>query len=161
MIFKEDALSWALDNNLLKESQAQSSTIQFETALSPGDLAAAGISLGVENTLVLKADSSVDIPVPSPIPYEEGMILEYEISVKELDPELSRPQAPPLPSLPAAPDANFKGVTVKSFGSSAKPRYGRNRLCRRKSKATVSDILPAAETAMIFPPFGPAATLKQ
>ena len=119
LIFKEDTLKWATDNGILKEAETESSSILFENVLSSQKLTDNNLSITEENTLLLSPGSSIEIPLSRPIYFEEGMLLEYDISVSLMDPDETRPTAPPEPELPGTPDAVFRGVSVKSFSSSA------------------------------------------
>ncbi|OQY34164.1 MAG: hypothetical protein B6241_05620 [Spirochaetaceae bacterium 4572_59] len=121
LVFKDDALTWALENNLLKESETESNSIQFDKIIKEDLLTDKTVSLSGENTLILSAGASIDIPLNGEISYETGMFLEYDITVNELDPESMTPTPPPLPVLPDTPDAIFRGVKVESFDSSASP----------------------------------------
>ena len=119
--FKDDTLTWALDNGVFEKSRADTTNILLRKELQRIDYSEEGVLLSDEDTLTLQPESSISIPLGSPIPFETGMFLEYKISVNELDPEDTKPIPPPLPSLPAVPDAAFRGARVESFDSSAEP----------------------------------------
>ena len=119
LVFKDDTLKWALENGILKESDADSTAIQLKKELQKVSYQSDQLLLTGENSLTLKPESSLTIPLGSDIPFETGMILEYDISVTELDPEDSKPPPPPEPVLPGTPDAVFRGAKVESFNSSA------------------------------------------
>ncbi len=119
LVFKDDTLSWALDNGILEEAKADSTDIQFKREMQRLTYPEDKILLTGENSLTLKPESSLTIPLGAAIPFETGMILEYDISVQEMDPEEFKPEPPPEPSLPDVPDAVFRGARVESFESSA------------------------------------------
>ncbi len=120
LAFKNDALSWALDTGILERAKADSSTVQFSKELNNINYQKDSILLESDNSIKLKPESRISIPLTNSIPFESGMFLEYEISVTELDPEENQPQPPPEPLLPDVPDAAFRGAVVESFSSSAK-----------------------------------------
>ena len=121
LVFKEDALSWALENSILKESETGTEYIRFEQELKNRSIREGISLLPDENSIKLSPASSVTIPLSKPISFESGMFLEYDLTIIELDPETFRKEPPPLPVLPDVPDASFRGVTVESFNSSANP----------------------------------------
>ncbi|MDC7234056.1 MAG: flagellar filament capping protein FliD [Spirochaetales bacterium] len=108
LIFKEDALSWALENNILQPSPAGRTEINLDPS-----------GLSVKSEAVLSPESRLEIKLPSSAAVEEGMFLEYTVTVNELDPESFVPDPPPEPVLPDAASAVFEGIEVKSFGSKA------------------------------------------
>ncbi|MBF9014829.1 MULTISPECIES: flagellar filament capping protein FliD [unclassified Oceanispirochaeta] len=108
MIFKDDALNWALDMNILQPSATGSTEISLDPE---------GIT--VKKEALLPPLSKTQINLPSSLIVEDGMFLEYTVTVNELDPNSLKPQAPPVPVLPDTISAVFEGIEVKSFSSRA------------------------------------------
>lgn len=108
MIFKDDALSWALEMDILQPSATGST----EISLDPD-------GLSVKKEAFLGPESKIQINLPSSLTVEEGMFLEYSVTVNTLDPDSLKPQAPPIPVLPATVSTVFEGIEVESFHSRA------------------------------------------
>jgi len=118
--FQEDALSWALDKEILRPSETDMTSIDFRSFAPEG---AGGkespLLLFEEDAVTLQPGGRLSLNLPFPAAVEEGMFLEYDLSVREIDPSEFTAAPPPEPVLPSAPPASFKGVVVDSFGSEA------------------------------------------
>ncbi|MDC7242168.1 MAG: flagellar filament capping protein FliD, partial [Spirochaetales bacterium] len=118
MILKDDALSWALDNSILQPSPSNNSEINLNPDGSANRTSTSGAEIAATDAF-LAPETSRTVSLPSPVPVEDGMFLEYTVSVNTLDPDSLVPQAPPVPELPKTASALFEGVEVKSFESRA------------------------------------------
>ena len=119
LVFKGDSLSWALDNSILQPSPSNNSQINLASgSSSTGGSTSAGSTTDI-NEAFLATETSKTINLPSPIQVDDGMFLEYTVSVKALDPNSLVPQPPPVPGLPETASAVYEGVEVKSFESRA------------------------------------------
>ena len=108
LVFQEDALDWALDRELIKPSETDDVTIP----LDPG-------SADEAQKAFLKPETSRTVSLPSDVPVESGMFLEYTVKVSDIDPNTRVPAKPPEPKLPPTAAAEFQGVKVESFDSRA------------------------------------------
>ncbi|QEN07210.1 hypothetical protein EXM22_04100 [Oceanispirochaeta crateris] len=106
--FKDDALSWALDSGIIKPVETDNTQINFDTSRKT-----------VQSEVLLTAESELHIELPSPVPVEDGMILEYTISVTDIDPASREPVEPPPPVLPSTASAVLDGLEVQSFANKA------------------------------------------
>ncbi|MDA3957034.1 flagellar filament capping protein FliD, partial [Oceanispirochaeta sp.] len=106
--FKEDALTWALDKSILKPVDTDITKINFDPS-----------RLTIKDSVVLAAESALQIKLPSPVPVEDGMFLEYTITTIDLDPKAREPIEPPPPVLPETASALYEGLEIQSFSNRA------------------------------------------
>jgi len=106
LVFKEDALSWALEKQILKPVEAENLKINLDPEKkSDGE------------SIFLTPGASFTIPLDSPLSVEKGMFLEYTVETRDLDPSSREPKEPPVPDIPETASALYQGVEVKSFSS--------------------------------------------
>ncbi len=106
--FTGDSLKWALDKKILKPVLSGNFPVLFK---EKGEEA--------RENLNLPSGAKARIVLPKAVPVHKGMILEYRLTVKELNKEENIPQAPPLPTLPETEPGRFQGLEIQSYGAQA------------------------------------------
>ena len=119
MGFEDDARDLALKSGMMRRERTASGAVTpRNVAASPadadgGDLPedAAVIS---EESILVRPQSSLRIPLDDAVTIEDGMVLEYSYrTVEHKDVDLT-PPPPPGPLWPEVPRGSYKGLTVRS-----------------------------------------------
>ncbi|MBN1699876.1 MAG: flagellar filament capping protein FliD [Spirochaetales bacterium] len=117
LVFLGKSLEFGLAVGMLEEAIDVSRTVDFSVSEpqkweAPLDKNFYSIS---ENTLTLNPGGELKIPVTPPLPLNTNMVMDVEITMRELtDEEMITEAPPPGPTIPEVGDITFEGITIKN-----------------------------------------------
>lgn len=115
--FLEDARAFALEAGVLEEvrDQVVQAPIQASTVSGTTSGATRSIQAG---TLTVAPEGQAVVRMPSPIDSRESLVMELEVSVRNLYEEWTAPDPPPGPQIPDPGEVTLGDVTVENAPSS-------------------------------------------
>lgn len=119
LFFEGDSEKLALDLGLMRLSKGEGIALSLnQEAVKGWDNAEPAKSFSInDETLILKPGAALSIPISPEYEISEGTVIEYDVEIKSLGKEYYEQQKIPDPSIPDAPDASFKDITIDSEGS--------------------------------------------
>jgi len=117
LTFHDDALPFALNTGILKETRGES----YSFSLDPSSIRPWSKPVNEENfsladgVLTLSPGGELSLPVTESIPVSEDLVLSFDVAIQEIDKELLEPALPPPgPDIPEGGEINFENIIIKN-----------------------------------------------
>jgi flagellar hook-associated protein 2 len=117
LTFKDDAVTLAEETGMLKRVTTTSLDVTPSSAnIEKTDAPLNPDGFQIENnTLSIKPQTELQIPIRPPFALNKNMALEYEVQTTVLkDNEIQRPETPPGPTIPETGSIEYKGIRIYS-----------------------------------------------